>query len=118
MKITTFPSGSTVVKSRVFHGVSAGPSTRPPPWLRARAASASSSSSTAAKLSVSPEPVVTGPGAARTSRSWNCHRRKWTNTGPSGPGMAKRLMKPSPSVYQDVVRAMSATRRVANIGIP
>jgi len=32
--------------------------------------------------------------------------------------MAKRLMKPSPSVYQDVVRARSATRRVANIGIP
>jgi len=41
VKMTTWPSGSAVVRSLVFQGVSAGPSTRPPPWARARSASAS-----------------------------------------------------------------------------
>jgi hypothetical protein len=70
-------------------------------------------------VSVHPLPGATGSRAGRTSRSWNCHRRRWTSTGsPCGPGMVNRSRKPRPAVYQDTVARMSLARSVANIGMP
>ena len=103
----------------MFQGVSAGPSTRPPPWRRARSARASSSPITAAIDRVTVVPGTTSPSAGRSRMSWNRQRRRWTSSGtPAGPGTLNRSMKSSPRVYQSRATSMSRTANDTNAGIP